>query len=512
MPVCKSSIWQSFSTQELDRLCWKAICEWTAYSDVQVIRNRLDFSELTRFFLWDKVARAIRQQANPEQFQFEAEWLSNRAIVLPQNQHSSLKSRFARSLRSIQSSIQARRDVAQLKSQALRQQTPILYIPSPHPQLNRTIEALRQSSWITLAAPKGAFSNSVGIHEVTPPAGEQSIDSQFVENLHNGILKGLSAQNIELLEIDAAVLKTQIATQLRHLQQVETELDRISPSAILVFHDNHYPIQDYVLAAKARSIPSIMLQHGLDCEHYCIDEAYASAIALWGVARKHRYLKDSRQQPELMEVTGHPEYDSLQLPQQLDLTGSYWLWTTRPHSPEKCYSPSRLPQEGLDILAALLDALQAFPAARLVIKPHPSDYGDRYRSMVVERNFSDRVEISTAPIQSLLPQASLVISEDSTTGMEAMFFGKVLIHAHFADSHPVLPFVEYAAAFPANSATMLRNALFQADQISPSEQARQFQGQRRFIQDFAGECDGRSTQRVVDLIRRVSCSNSEQLK
>ena len=47
-----------------------------------------------------------------------------------------------------------------------------------------------------------------------------------------------------------------------------------------------------------------MLQHGLDGEHRCLDEAYASAIAVWGPNRQSRYRRASRRQPDSLVVTG----------------------------------------------------------------------------------------------------------------------------------------------------------------------------------------------------------------
>jgi hypothetical protein len=93
----------------------------------------------------------------------------------------------------------------------------------------------------------------------------------------------------------------------------------------------------HIMAARRRGIPSISIQHGLDCERGFHSEAYADAGAVWGPNRMERYRKHSVHQPAPMEVVGNPDYASLQKPTELDPRGDYWLWVTRPHSPIKCY-------------------------------------------------------------------------------------------------------------------------------------------------------------------------------
>ena len=56
----------------IDRNAWEAICRWPSYADFDPIHEGLDFSELTRWFLWDKVARSVRHEIDPAAFSHEA--------------------------------------------------------------------------------------------------------------------------------------------------------------------------------------------------------------------------------------------------------------------------------------------------------------------------------------------------------------------------------------------------------------------------------------------------------
>jgi hypothetical protein len=324
-------------------------------------------------------------------------------------------------------------------------------------------------------------------------------DRQFGQQLYRGIVAGLRGWGIDLLVADQARLQQQILFQLGYLRVVETDFAQLRPRGIFTHADNHHPLQEYILIARREGIPTVVLQHGLDCEQWYLDEAYASAIALWGPARANRYRRQSRYQPEMV-ITGNPAYDHLQLPQRFNPQGNYWLWVTRPHAETKCYSPTRSPQEGVKILQALLEALGQFPQARLVIKPHPADSIGLYQAVLQQHPLGDRVTLSQTPVMQLLPQARVVISEDSTAGLEAMFFGKPLIHAHFCESTPALKFVENQAALPGFSPEMLLESLKQVAALTDSEQQTYLAAQIAFLRDQLGPCDGQAGARVTEFV------------
>jgi UDP-N-acetylglucosamine 2-epimerase len=491
-----SPTWSSFSVEELDRFAWTAISTWHLQASVETTYNGLDYAELTRSFLWDKVPRAIRKQVAPERFATETTLLQDVPFV-PRS--TTLFETLKRPIRPVFDYGRAWRQ----RIYARRNHLPILFIPRAQVHLRRLGQTLVQSSTIALAPSfMESFHYSTGKYKQLQPQLSRS-EAEFARALYTGILKGLQAFGIELLDVDQRTLERQILRQLRYVRVVEAEMKMSQPKAILVYADNHHPMQEFVFVAQRDRIPTIMLQHGLDCEHYCLDEAYADAIAVWGNARRRRYQEQSTRQPQQIQVTGNPQYDEFRLPEKLDCTGNYWLWVTRPHVAEKCQSPSRHVLEGVQILEALLVALQKLPDARLVIKPHPSEQVDLYLPLIERYHVSDRVEITRTNVHALLPQASVVISEDSTAGLEAMFFGKRVIHAHFASSLPTVSFVESGAALPGYSPEQLQESLTQIDRLTDTEQATLLEGMRQFLTECVGSLDGQATERVISFISDI---------
>ena len=488
---------EKFNFETLDQFAWQAICNWPSHSGIEIIREGLDYGALTRYFLWDKVPRAIRAQTAPEAFAFEQALLDRArqeaVVVVPYPKWKSVVKQPFQSLERLASELRLR------LSQQSRSE-PVLFVPRQHASLRSALTALSHKSNIRLIAPQDCGANpNVERFQIwrSRPA-----DSAFANQLCNGIVRGLKAFDIQLLEIDQRTLQQQLQQQASLIRQSEAELAIARPHAVLTFADNHTPLQEYVAVANRAQIPTIVLQHGLDCEQYCLNEAYAAVIAVWGDARKQRYEKNSQQQPTL-RVTGNPQYDSVRLPAQLHSGTDRWLWTTRPHGSNKCYLPSRSPQEGLDILAALLAALEQTETAQLVIKPHPLDYIGLYSEQIKRRELSDRVTVSHQPLSTCLAQADIVVSEDSTAAAEAMMLGRVVVHAHFAATAPVLPLVEYQAALPANNPQILLASLQRAQSLSPATRKTMLNGQHRFVYDYMGRLDGQACQRAIALIEQV---------
>jgi len=495
-------------TAGIDSFAWHAIKTWPEAAGFNPMHDGLDFGELVRWFLWSKVGRAIRAQLDPEAFKFEKNLFLQKDIYRPARRKmcysqylgaltpffliSSLKNKVA-------SLVPVKSNETKWADEQISGINPSIYIPHPSARLEKWAAALIKKGYpIIISDPTSLIGYSGA--QCCPRVKALNIDHTFAKQLYKAILKGLSRQGVSLLSFDTKFLYEQINAQLWHVEKATAELILSTPKALLMHGDNHSPYQEYVAVAKRCGIPTITFQHGLDCERYYLDDAYASSLAVWSGQRKQRYEKDSSSRPALLEVTGNPAFDSTtSLPKKINLDGDFVLWITRPHTSSFCYSPSRQPREGLDIFDALLDAMAKNSQVQLVVKPHPQDYAFLYESRIIERNLSDRIKVVSGDLQTLIGKAKIVISEDSTGGLEAMLQGKILIHSHFAESAPDLPFCQYEAALPGFTKDMIADSLSRAGHLSQLEQDGMLAGQHRFIHDFAGHLDGRAERRIITL-------------
>ncbi|MFP4500596.1 MAG: hypothetical protein ACLFTT_06305 [Candidatus Hydrogenedentota bacterium] len=496
--------------ETVDRRAWEAIVNWPRAVAFDPVRDGLDYSELTRWFLWDKVGRAVRKQLTPERFAIEIEelgWEKPPRGVLPHlpgvrtawQRLGDLKYQAKIAWRHRRQRKAYRQHILERPAKTNQ---PLLFIPVPTERLLNTARTLLDYGDMQLYAPETQYRID-DVVRIPYPKGLPKPATGFAAQLHGAILEGLARQGIHLLEPDAETLKAEIDKQQIQLAAARAYLDDVTPDVMLLSADNHPTHQHYVLLGRLRGIPTMMLQHGLDCEHYYLDNAYATAIAVWGPNRKQRYEQHSDWQPERITVTGNPQYDGHRLAEVMNPGGEYWLWVTRPHTSAKCYAPSRSPWEAVEILEALLDALEANPGKQLLIKPHPRDAIPLLEDTLGKRGLGERAQIVDTPPMQLFPAASVVISEDSTAGMEAMLLGKPVVHAHFAPAPPTMAFVDYDAALPGFNPLELAESIVTAENLDEAAQKAMLAGQRRFIEDHAGPCDGKAAERVREFILEI---------
>ena len=155
------------------------------------------------------------------------------------------------------------------------------------------------------------------------------------------------------------------------------------------------------------------------------------------------------------------------------------------------------------ILEGLFDSLRELKDALLVIKAHPYDASDLYTKAIEDAGMSDRVRLVDTPPHELFQEASVVITEDTTAGMEAMFDGKIIVHAHFAPTDPTVDYVGYGAALAGRSREQLRESLRNVAHLSRAGRDDMHRAQHKFLHDHAGPCDGRAEERVRSFILKV---------
>jgi len=493
---------------DIDRFSYDVTQNWFRRQKTEGLEYcGLHFGEIVRRYLWDKVSRALRKQYYPEAFAFENQLLSENnftsGLSVPEElgNNRSLHSQFYLALNNTRHYLCTSYLV---KSQPWRK----VILTRTSARLARIVGELAVHSNFFILSPSKAppaYRNCLqSIEQLRDSAPSES----KVNFIWRAVIDGMSDEGIKLSENDTNILRHEIAYELKRIKIIDAYFRWHHPDAVLLDGDNWPPVLNFVLLARKYGIPSIHLQHGLDCEHFVLEEAYADAIAVWGRVRKERYKQNSCWQPSSLEVTGNPEFSHYSLPTSIQGEGKYWLWITRPHLPRKCLSPSRSPKEGLDILGAFVRVLKMHTSQVLLIKPHPKDYSDLYRAKIQENSMQDRIKVIEGPLEKWLPSASIVFSEDSTGGMEAMFFGKPLVHVHFSPSAPTMPFAEYEAGVPAYTEEALEDAVQRITKMNDQERNVMLKGHKRFLSDFAGPLDGKATQRMFHFVRTFLNSSS----
>ena len=316
----------------------------------------------------------------------------------------------------------------------------------------------------------------------------------------------LQDHKVYLLQEEAERLSFQSLLTVQSIARVRRFFSSYPINGLVLDGDSWLPVNIFSSVAAEENVPVVCIQHGLDCEHWCLDEAFSPYYCVWGHERKKRYEQNSFYQPKEIFVTGNPLLDNFSLPKSLSAGGMGWLLLTRPHTSEKCYEFSRYPNEGVDVLKMVLSEMSNIPGTTLTIKPHPKDNIEPYKSLIYSMALSGRVFISSSLNSSLdcIRKSDVVFCEDSTSGAEAMIFGKPIIHVSACKVGPCMPFVEYGAALPGFDADMLNESVMRLSLgLSCEERSRMNKGQVEFLKDYFGELDGKASHRIASIVRSI---------
>lgn len=349
------------------------------------------------------------------------------------------------------------------------------------------------------------FSASLGFTLFTP-VHETSRDSAKHNVLFDWLKQALQECGISVSEYNLDRLRAQSLFAGQSIARARRFFSMYPVDALVLDGDSWLPVNVFAAVAKELDVPVLCIQHGLDCEHWCLDEAFSKYYCVWGAERAKRYRANSIYQPQQIFITGNPLFDSLSLSDNVSKGGLNWLLLTRPHSQEKCYEACRYPDEGVDVLRRVLMSMEKFPNVSLVLRPHPKDDVTRYKKLLTGHKETGRVEISGTErsLYDDIAMADIVIAEDTTSALEAMFFGKPLIHSSACKAGPVLPLVDYGAALSGMCVESLLDAAGRLVRgLGTEERKVMHAGQMDFIQDYCGVLDGQAAQRVAQSIRET---------
>jgi len=268
-----------------------------------------------------------------------------------------------------------------------------------------------------------------------------------------------------------------------------------------------YPSESYLgkvatRIAGTRKIPSIMFYQSVIKPHPMYGSDLTDYIACYG-----KQCKDALEAvgipSEKLVLVGNPKYDQIvkrNVEEDRRIVGL-------PDDVNILLVAAHLLVAGTrESIAALARQLRMQQDQfKLVIRPHPDDDPMEYERILQKEGYSGALIRKDVPLYSLLNLASVVFTDSSTAGSEAVLFGKPLICINLT-SHP------YAVRYDLEGVASLVEK--EEDIIPAIESALRtdlkHDKRSKFIERFAYRIDGRSSERFVHLIRSAGSRNPQQ--
>lgn len=333
----------------------------------------------------------------------------------------------------------------------------------------------------------------------------------IIEDFANSTINIFNTYNIILTDYDKKFLtKLIIKVILDYLSIYNKLLANKEKISLIIAHADNHPSPIYwIIAAKIVKIPTLMLQHGLDCEPYFLEDAYSDYIAVWGNSRKERYELNSRVLPKEIRIIGNPNYDKLSLGSseyRLNNDNLVIGYIGRPHGIEKSYFSFRDSKLGNKIVHDLNIVAEKYPHLKIVCKLHPYDDKSQYKDM----ELNDNIMFSEDNIEEFLQKVDIVFSEDSTSAVESLIHGKPLFLLNYENTTPIVDLLKYNAGIQISNTKELESNVEKL--IENKIDFNKFNnGQKNLIDDYLYQLDGKSTNRVLDFIDDILYTRKEKI-
>ncbi|WP_373840310.1 CDP-glycerol glycerophosphotransferase family protein [Methanospirillum sp.] len=275
-----------------------------------------------------------------------------------------------------------------------------------------------------------------------------------------------------------------------------------------------------ITLAKKRNIPTIALQHGIiTSTHFgyitrdlSAREYFPDITCLYGESDREVLLNHSVYTPDDLVVTGSPRNDIIYhadriysrdkfcMNYNIPLNHQIILWTTQSHG--------MTDEENTRQLDIVFGSCDSIPGITLVIKQHPGEKKRHYRIIQSYcRNHSCNTLMLPKDSDTFeaLYVSDLVITYHSTTGREAAAFKKPLVVLDTQDS----------VGYSSEGVGVIVSSIQEAKQVISrllKDDGELAVNREEYIKRYFYAIDGKSTERVVQLIEKVLSENRHPLK
>ena len=285
------------------------------------------------------------------------------------------------------------------------------------------------------------------------------------------------------------VLNHEIGEVIRDYLVAKHIIREYKPKLLISTTDPDVRVLPYIRVAKRAGIRSITIQHGAFVNPYSVDFESDRMLA-WGAYYKKWFVQNLSKNPLYIDICGSLEYDkyhrketSLEFKKAkietvLILTSFYYLKDI----------------EFEKDLASMIEKLNKAGFKKILIRTHP--YQRLYFIENLARS-SNLVEIANkSTLEEVLDKADLVISNDTTAGVNAIIAGKEVIYWPFFIKE-YLPFGKFRSAFVGHS---VKEVIQIVKRMQNNKIDRTIVSRARFIKQVCFKLDGKAFVRIAKKI------------
>jgi len=370
------------------------------------------------------------------------------------------------------------------------------------------------------------FSNGVGLISRLEAGAHFN---KIVETIHDDAGLGRMLVEFEakkgerLKEILAFSFSRRYPDFVKRIDQAVLLLNKIKPSTVLIENEMGYFQRAVITAARSIGVPTVALQHGeisltnpayvLRGEDVCDKSESPTCMPIpdltlvYGPRYKELLTVQSSFPPHRVIAVGNMQFDPLAgvdkhqaargLRGELSIApeAKLVLWTTQTHSWDK--------NEIESAASAMVNALSGLSGTQLIVKQHPMETAghkglleNKLRPLGSKAVFAPKER----DIMTLISAADVVITKDSTTGLEALAAKKPLIVMNLSGLEDRVDYARKGAAIGVYRSEDLPAAINEALE----GEGILLDQRQRYENDYLLKLDGKAAQRVADIVESFS--------
>ena len=297
------------------------------------------------------------------------------------------------------------------------------------------------------------------------------------------------------------------AMAISNIVFIERLIRNLSPDLICLMPDGNFPQHIASALAKKHSIPilacSAALENGNARSH--MRHLNADKLAAMGEITRKLYI-DSGIAPDRVLVTGIAHFDLLFNRDEEKDNQALLECSIDPDKRIILFTTDNISfSETERMLQGVIIAILKMKDTQLVVKIHPSEEIGAYLALAEEYRDPRIRVVKDIDLYALISNCQLLITKYSTTALESMIIDKPVVVINLSGQPTPVPYAEEGAALGVYRYEGIEQAIQKA-LYDEETQTRLEKGREQFVRNWAGEPDGKASQRIVTLMKEMVSS------
>ena len=319
--------------------------------------------------------------------------------------------------------------------------------------------------------------------------------------------KGIPLWDILHLKLADFFLKG-IPRIISNFKLLDNLCQRLDIKSVLLRNDVKEQERTIILSLRLHKIPSLIMQHGILAESNGHNELLADKFIAWGKASADWYSKFGNSKDKFF-IAGNPRFDTLKdwkpkLSRDVlygklgrDLNKKTILFATQQVNKFSSFWTDDLFWVMAD---ELLKCIKGRPGIQLIIKCDPYEDVLPYNRIAAYYPDAQVTTIRNFDIYTLIYNSDLVVTLDSTVGLEAMLFDKPLITFNLTTREDRVPYAQKGAAVAVYKDDALGDAIERV--LNDKNLTLQLkEGRKKFIFEYAHNTEEKARERLLEIVR-----------